>query len=214
MDGWALLAERSPSLLPSSSMDQGARISDDLALAIAVILVWAAGRSIYAGRETDACDITGFNLESVKRAAEVNTILFVLMAFVGQGLHGVLKWTQGEAESPVAWFTSNIKATIGAIIANIGITITAIQLLPIDTMTAWASLYAGLLCGLDRIRSTRARCPVDARATSGVETMNRSQQSGRYLLTGLAAIGAVLGFFLYAKREGKKEEQAAETEKA
>ena len=80
--------------------------------------------------------------------AEINTLMFVLSALIGQGLHGVLKWTQGEAESPLSWFTSNIKATIGAFIANIGITITAIQLLPIDTMTAWASLYAGLLCGL------------------------------------------------------------------
>jgi hypothetical protein len=80
--------------------------------------------------------------------AEVNTILFVLAALVGQFLHGVLKWTRGEAESPLAWFTSNIKATIGAVIANIGITVAAIQLLPIDGMTAWASLYAGLLCGL------------------------------------------------------------------
>jgi len=80
--------------------------------------------------------------------AEVNTIMFIIAALIGQILHGVLKWTQGEANSPVGWFTSNIKATIGAFIANIGITITAIQLLPIDTMTAWASLYAGLLCGL------------------------------------------------------------------
>src|SRR5258707_6299566 len=56
---------------------------------------------------------------------EVNTVLFVLTAIVGQFLHGVLKWTRGEAESPVAWFTSNIKATVGAVIANIGITVAA-----------------------------------------------------------------------------------------
>lgn len=79
---------------------------------------------------------------------EINTLLFILSALVGQIFHGVLKWTQGEASSPVSWFTSNMKATIGAVVANIGVTVTAIQLLPIDTMTAWASLYAGLLCGL------------------------------------------------------------------
>ncbi len=44
--------------------------------------------------------------------------------------------------------------------------------------------------------------------------MNPLAAIWRYLLIGLTAIGAFLGFFLYAKREGKKEEQAAETEKA
>lgn len=35
-----------------------------------------------------------------------------------------------------------------------------------------------------------------------------------YLLTALTAIGAVAGFFFYAKRQGKKDEQAAEVKKS
>jgi hypothetical protein len=35
-----------------------------------------------------------------------------------------------------------------------------------------------------------------------------------YLLSALALIGGVVGFFFYAKRQGKKDEQAAETAKS
>jgi hypothetical protein len=80
--------------------------------------------------------------------AMVNAVLFFAAAAAGQVLHGVVKWTQSEVASPLAWFTTNGKATVAAVIVNIGAAVTAIQLLPIDTMTAWASIYAGVLCGL------------------------------------------------------------------
>lgn len=80
--------------------------------------------------------------------AMVNVVLFFAAAALGQVLHGVLKWTQSEVSSPLAWFTTNGKATVAAVIVNIGAAVTAIQLLPIDTMTAWACVYAGILCGL------------------------------------------------------------------
>jgi hypothetical protein len=78
----------------------------------------------------------------------LNILLFFLAAIFGQGLHGVMKWTRGEAASPADWFTSNIKATMAAVIANLGLSIAAVQLLPIDHMTPWASLLAGLMNGL------------------------------------------------------------------
>src|SRR4030088_2836978 len=78
----------------------------------------------------------------------INILLFFLAAVFGQILHGVMKWTRGEAVSPAAWFTSNIKATVTAVIVNFGLTITAVQLLPIGSMTPWASLLAGVTTGL------------------------------------------------------------------
>ena len=80
--------------------------------------------------------------------AMVNAILFFIAAAVGQVMHGVMKWTQSEVASPVDWFTTNVKATVAAVIVNITAAVAAINLLPIETMTAYACLYAGILCGL------------------------------------------------------------------
>lgn len=80
--------------------------------------------------------------------ASVNVVLFFIAAAGGQVLHGVWKWTQGDSASVLDWFTSNKKATVAAIIVNITATIAAISLLPIETMSAYACLYAGALCGL------------------------------------------------------------------
>ena len=82
------------------------------------------------------------------KALTANAMLFFAAAAIGQMLHGVQKWTQGEAASPLTWFTTNVKATVAAVIVNITAAVTAIQLLPIDTMAASACLYAGVLCGL------------------------------------------------------------------
>jgi hypothetical protein len=78
----------------------------------------------------------------------INILLFFLAALFGQALHGVLKWGRGEAASPAAWFTTNIKATIAALIVNFGLVVAALQLLPIEHMTPWASLLAGMTTGL------------------------------------------------------------------
>jgi hypothetical protein len=86
--------------------------------------------------------------KALENPTGLNILLFFLAAIFGQGLHGVMKWTRGEAASPAAWFTSNIKATMAAVIANLGLSIAAVQLLPIDHMTPWASLLAGLMNGL------------------------------------------------------------------
>jgi hypothetical protein len=86
--------------------------------------------------------------KALSGAAQVNVVLFFTAALIGQALYGVRKWTQGEAASPVTWFTSNVKATVAAVITNIGVTTLAVSLLPIESMTAYASLFAGLLCGL------------------------------------------------------------------
>lgn len=80
--------------------------------------------------------------------AMVNVILFCVAAVFGQILHGVWKWTQGDTASVLDWFLSNKKSTVAAVIVNITATITAINLLPIETMSAYACLYAGALCGL------------------------------------------------------------------
>lgn len=101
--------------------------------------------------------------------ATVNVALFFAAAALGQVLHGVLKWTQSEVASPVDWFTTNKKATVAAIVVNIGAAVTAMQLLPIETMTAWASLYAGILCGLgsDTVnRGARAEWTPEQRAAA------------------------------------------------
>lgn len=78
----------------------------------------------------------------------MNILLFFMAAVFGQTLHGVMKWARGEAESPGAWFTTNIKATTAAIVVNLGLVVAAVQLLPIEHMTPWASLLAGMTTGL------------------------------------------------------------------
>src|SRR5260221_6623184 len=80
--------------------------------------------------------------------AGFNTLLFFMAAGFGQTLHGVMKWTEDEASSPASWFTTNIKATTAAVIVNLGLVVAAIQLLPIEHMTPWASLLAGMTTGL------------------------------------------------------------------
>ncbi len=77
----------------------------------------------------------------------VNVVLFCLAALVGQLLHGVRQWLAGETAAPFEWFTTHLRATFAALIGNIGIAVGAISLLPIDHMTAWASVFAGFLGG-------------------------------------------------------------------
>lgn len=78
----------------------------------------------------------------------INILLFFMAAVFGQALHGVMKWGRGEAASPAAWFTTNIKATVAAVVVNLGLVVAAVQLLPIEHMTPWASLLAGMTTGL------------------------------------------------------------------
>lgn len=47
-------------------------------------------------------------------------MLFCFSAGVGQVLHALKKWADGESASLVGWFTSNIKRTISAMIGNLG----------------------------------------------------------------------------------------------
>jgi len=87
--------------------------------------------------ETDACDITASISKALSGARRGSTRSSSADGLRGASLHGVSS-DAGEAESPVAWFTSNIKSHYREHYRPIsGITITAIQLLPIDTMTAW-----------------------------------------------------------------------------
>ena len=50
----------------------------------------------------------------------VATLFFCIAASVGQILHAIKKWSDGEVNSPVEWLTVNLRHTVGAVIGNLG----------------------------------------------------------------------------------------------
>lgn len=50
----------------------------------------------------------------LKDQVVVNALIFTAAALLGQFLHAVKKWTEGEA-----WLLVNIRRTVGALIANV-----------------------------------------------------------------------------------------------
>ena len=46
-------------------------------------------------------------------------LIFCVSAIVGQILHSIKKWADGEISCPLAWLTTGIKRTVSAVIANI-----------------------------------------------------------------------------------------------
>lgn len=85
--------------------------------------------------------------KSLAGPATPNVILFFGAALVAQLLNGIQKWTRRETESPLSWFTTNAKATVAAVVANVGAVVAGVQLLPIETLSGWASVFAGAMCG-------------------------------------------------------------------
>lgn len=79
-------------------------------------------------------------------------VIFCVSAGFGQILHAVKRWADGDVESPIAWLTTGIRRTIGAIIGNMGGMILFIQtgvLGPILAMPNgyWAVFLFGFMNG-------------------------------------------------------------------
>lgn len=79
-------------------------------------------------------------------------IIFCLSAAVGQTLHAIKKWADGETSSPFSWLTTGLRRTVGAVIGNLGGMLVFIQTGVLGPILAlpngwWAIFLFGFMNG-------------------------------------------------------------------
>lgn len=79
-------------------------------------------------------------------------IIFCVSATIGQVMHAVKKWADGEVASPLAWITSGLRRTVGALMGNLGGMIVLIQTGVLGPVLAlpngwWAIFLFGFMNG-------------------------------------------------------------------
>lgn len=79
-------------------------------------------------------------------------IIFCASAAIGQVMHAVKKWADGEVESPLTWLTTGIRRSVGALIGNLGGMIVFIQTGVLGPILAlpngwWAIFLFGFMNG-------------------------------------------------------------------
>lgn len=77
----------------------------------------------------------------------INAVIFCLAAALGQVLHAVKKWADGEVNNPLDWITNSLRHTVSALIGNMGGMIAFIATGVLDPMTPGALLIFGLMNG-------------------------------------------------------------------
>lgn len=78
----------------------------------------------------------------------LNGAVFCVSAVIGQILHSVKQWANGDADTFLGWLTSNPKRTVAAVIGNAGALLTALTVVGIDNMTLTQIIATGGLLGL------------------------------------------------------------------
>ena len=79
--------------------------------------------------------------------ATINAVIFCLAAGLGQVLHAIKKWADGEVESPLAWITERARSTISAVIGNLGGMVALVSTGVLDPMTPGGLIIFGLMNG-------------------------------------------------------------------
>lgn len=79
-------------------------------------------------------------------------LIFCVSASIGQIMHALKKWADGEVESAFQWVTGNIRRTVGAVIGNIGGMVVFIQTGVLGPLLAlpngwWAIFLFGFMNG-------------------------------------------------------------------
>ena len=82
----------------------------------------------------------------------VAALVFCLAAAAGQILHAVKKWADGDAECLLSWFTTGLRATVGAIISNMVGMVVFVQTGVLEPILAlpnggWSLFLFGLMQG-------------------------------------------------------------------
>ena len=77
----------------------------------------------------------------------VNAIIFCLAAALGQVLHAVKKWADGEVGNPLDWLTQSVRHSVSAMIGNMGGMIAFVATGVLDPMTPGALVIFGLMNG-------------------------------------------------------------------
>ena len=100
----------------------------------------------------------------------INAIIFCLAAFLGQVLHAVKKWADGEVSNPLDWITISARHTTSAILGNLGGMIAFISTGVLEPMTPGALLIFGLMNGFTADsalnKATRQAWTPEQRATA------------------------------------------------
>jgi len=100
----------------------------------------------------------------------INAIIFCLAAAVGQVLHAIKKWADGEVESPLDWITQRARSTISAVIGNMGGMIAFVATGVLDPMTPGSLIIFGLMNGFTADsalnKATRSAWTPEQRATA------------------------------------------------
>lgn len=79
-------------------------------------------------------------------------LIFCCSAGIGQVMHALKKWADGDVDGPFAWLTTGLRRTVGALIGNLGGMIVFVQtgvLGPLLTMPNgwWAIFLFGFMNG-------------------------------------------------------------------
>lgn len=79
-------------------------------------------------------------------------LIFCCSAGVGQIMHALKKWADGDVDSPFAWLTSGLRRTVGAMIGNLGGMIVFVQTGVLGPLLAmpngwWAIFLFGFMNG-------------------------------------------------------------------
>lgn len=77
----------------------------------------------------------------------INAIIFCLAAALGQVLHAVKKWADGEVDNPLEWVTQSARHSVSAMIGNLGGMIAFVATGVLDPMTPGALVIFGLMNG-------------------------------------------------------------------
>lgn len=79
--------------------------------------------------------------------ATINAIIFCFAAGLGQALHAIKKWADGEVENPLDWLTVSARHSISALIGNMGGMIALVATGVLDPMTPGGLIIFGLMNG-------------------------------------------------------------------
>ena len=82
----------------------------------------------------------------------IAALVFCASAVVGQVLHSVKKWLEGDSAKPFTWITSDLRHTVAAMIGNVGGMIVFIQTGVLGPIAAqpngwWALFLFGFMNG-------------------------------------------------------------------
>lgn len=79
--------------------------------------------------------------------AVINAVLFCCAAALGQVLHALKKWADGEVSSPLDWITVSLRHSVGALIGNLGGMIAFVGSGVLEPMAPGALVIFGLMNG-------------------------------------------------------------------